>query len=204
MCHFSRNLVEAPAKRLHLVASPILGQHSRLEKHKQIVSQDTDAKKDRVGMKLPAGHPLHAKTDLQFLDPVLTRIAAQIAPAQRLLGALAHAVAGDDVMVLGRLLFSLLLILEQVPLHRALHHNQTERLLRVFHTMHRLGDEALSVRTPVRFGNRGNCLPRRRIQMRSDGEGNFLFLTPVEDIRLIRRGVGAQLLDALAFDRRSA
>jgi hypothetical protein len=51
-----------------------------------IIRQDTDPKKDRVGPELTAGHPLHAKTDLQLFDPILAVPAALSVPLKNLLG----------------------------------------------------------------------------------------------------------------------
>ena len=69
---------------------PVSAYIQRLE-HKQptyIVSQHANTKKHRVGLKLPAGHPLQAKTNLQLLDPVLAAIPALIVPRGHLLHAL--------------------------------------------------------------------------------------------------------------------
>jgi hypothetical protein len=46
------------------------------------IRKRTDAKKHRIGLKLTA---LHAKTDLEILDPVLAALAPLIAPPHRFL-----------------------------------------------------------------------------------------------------------------------
>ena len=86
--NLARRLIELPAQRLHLVPMPARIQGLERKRPAHIVRQHPDTKKYGVGLKLPAGHPLHAKADLQLLDPVLTALPALIVPLDHLLKAL--------------------------------------------------------------------------------------------------------------------
>ncbi|MEY2343265.1 helix-turn-helix domain-containing protein [Acidithiobacillus sp. IBUN Pt1247-S3] len=85
----------------------------------------------------PPGHPLHAKADLEFLDPVLGMFVPLAVPDQRI-GSAPGPVAGDGVIT-GRAGF------QEFCLMRVTHHNQAKRLGGLLHTVQRLRDSAIGV-----------------------------------------------------------
>ena len=126
------------------------------------VRDDANAEEGGIGGKLPAGHALHAKANLQFLDAVLGYLAALPIPDQGV-GSRFDPVAGNH-MVLWR-------IVEQFNLAWVLHNDQPERLPGVVHAVHGFGDGAVGIPLPGGFGNLGNGLQGRGIQPSADGEG---------------------------------
>ncbi len=79
-CDATGDLIQPPADRLRLMPSPRLWQRMRPEHHEQIVGQHPDAEEHGIGGKLTAGHVLHAKAQLEFLDAVLAVLAPHVIP----------------------------------------------------------------------------------------------------------------------------
>ena len=72
----ARRLEQPPAHGLHLRTLPSAPERGGAKNQIQIVSQHADGKEHRVGRERPARHVVHAKADLQILDPVLAVVAA--------------------------------------------------------------------------------------------------------------------------------
>ena len=72
----ARQVKQAPAYGGDWMALPTLAESGMLEEDEEIVRNDADAEEGGIGGQLPAGHTLHAKANLQFIDAVLGHIAA--------------------------------------------------------------------------------------------------------------------------------
>jgi hypothetical protein len=72
--NFGRRLIEPPAQRLHMMTIPRHIQRKQYKQPTHLMCPYTNAKEYRIGLKLPARHPLHPKADLQLFDPILAAL----------------------------------------------------------------------------------------------------------------------------------
>ena len=68
-----------------------------LEQDKQVVRHDANPKESGIGLELPAGHALHPKPDLQFLEVILGGLPSLAVPDQSGFPGFGT-VAGNDVI----------------------------------------------------------------------------------------------------------
>ncbi len=78
----ARQVKQAPAHGSDLMALPTIAESGMLEKYEEIVREDADVEKDGIGGKLPPGHTLHAKANLQCLGALLGHLATLTIPNQ--------------------------------------------------------------------------------------------------------------------------
>jgi len=91
--HLARQMKQTPADGGDFVTLPDGAQGGMLEEDEQVVGDDADAEECGVG-----GHTLHAKADLQFLDPVLEHRATLPIPDQGV-GSRFRPVAANDIVL---------------------------------------------------------------------------------------------------------
>lgn len=96
----ARYLKEPPAHGGNAMPLPALTQGRVLEQNKEVMGHDADPEESRIGTFLTAGHPLHTKSDFEFLDAILGMFTPLAVPDQHI-GGTARAVAGDDVVTRG-------------------------------------------------------------------------------------------------------
>ena len=65
--YLARCPIELPTKRPNLMAAPRFVRCTQYEQPSNIIGRYSNTKKYGIGAKLSARHPLHSKTDLQFL-----------------------------------------------------------------------------------------------------------------------------------------
>ena len=135
----TRRPVELPPERLHLVMMPGGIQRRKDKEPTKVIGQNADAKEDRVGAEMTAGHTLHAKTDLELLDPVLTVLAPLIVPLQNLFGG-SLSVCGNNRIPNRRLP-----IVKELSLMGTAYHYQAKGMPGVVHAMHRLSNVAVLI-----------------------------------------------------------
>ena len=116
---FARRLIEFPAQRLYLMTMPRHIQSAQYKQSPHIICQSANAKEYRIGPKLPTRHPLHPKTDLQFLDPVFAALSPLVVPFYNLFCRLTTVRRNHCIP------FCSLFIIKQIALRRSPDHHQT-------------------------------------------------------------------------------
>jgi hypothetical protein len=164
-----------------LVPVPRLVQRFEHKQPADIIGQHPDAKKYRIDLKLAAGHPFHAKTDLKVLDPVLAALSSLIIPLHQALN-IFRAIGCHRCIPFGWHGF-----IEQLGLHGAPDHYQTKRPLGVVHTMHSLGNKTVLVNMPIIVADAFDLSDHRLIKICADGILYPFIITVVEYICLMTR-----------------
>jgi hypothetical protein len=189
----ARRLKQPPAHGLHLCVLPSASERHAAKPKIQIVGQHTDCEEHGVGLECPARHVFHAEADLQIFDAVFAGVAAFEIPFHCRLRVFVLAIAGDDVITIGRFL------LEQVLVARATHDDQPKRFLGLVHAMNCLGDLPVAELFLIACGNNRDRRLHRRVLICTDRKDLAGLLAIIEDRRLISRAVGAHRHDRLAL-----
>jgi len=180
-----RRPIELPPERLYLVTVPGGIEHLQYKEPTKIIGQHADTKEDRVGFKLPAGHPLHPETDLdELFDPILTVLASLIVPPKNLLGRFV------PVCHNGFVPHRRVTIVKKVNLVRTTYHNQVEGMTRVIHAVYRLGDMAVLIGRSVVLPDTPDLLHHRAVKVRAHGISDAMIMAVLQKPCLVGGAVG--------------